>query len=436
MSTLQSKKRQEAEENMKHAAKYLTKTLFRRSFDYLSAAPYLEKAADAYRAASDWDLAKKTFYQAADAQQHNKSSFRAAQNCENVAKVVAQQLRENRSGGADKIVLVLEAKRAYEAASGHYGDMGELGKAADALVKAATMCEENGMMDEPKDLYLRACSLMETQDKPHFAVDVLRKTLNFMVKNQLLRDARALVTRQIVIFKQIDQQVNVFKCNVSEIVLLLAMNDIAAADKAYMQQLQEDAFLNSDECALAEDLVRAYKTGNEELLQTTIKKQGFSFLDNQIGRLARKLTLYGGGGAPAAPAPVRSAPRPAPPVAAPAPARAPVAVPEAPKSVVQAPVTPPPAPAPVSVAAPAAVPVKPEEELFDDGFVAGRFSTMNVTTELDKQAADFDFDSLEFSVDAAPPSQPKAPIPTSAVPPARSTSAPPPVLDEDMFDLT
>lgn len=430
MSALQSKKRQEAEENMKHAAKYLTKTLFRRSFDYLSAAPYLEKAADAYRATSDWDLAKKTFYQAADAQQHNKSSFRAAQNCENVAKVVTQQLRENRSGGADKLALVREAKRAYEAASDHYGDMGELGKAADALVKAATMCEENGMVDEPKDLYLRACSLMETQDKPHFAVDVFRKTLNFMVKNQLLRDARALVTRQIAIFKQIDQQVNVFKCYVSEIVLLLAMNDIAAADKAYMQQLQEDAFLNSDECALAEDLVRAYKTGNEELLQTTIKKQGFSFLDNQIGRLARKLTLYGGGGAPA-PAPVRSTPRPAPPAPAPAPVRTPVVVNEAPKPAAQASVAPPaPLPTPVVVA----VPEPPAEELFDEGFVAGRFSTMNVTVELDKQAADFDFDSLEFSVDAPPPSQPGAPAPTSTAPPARSTPAP--VLDEDMFDLT
>ncbi|GAB9476241.1 Gamma-soluble nsf attachment protein [Globisporangium polare] len=470
-SALQAKKRKEAEENLKQAEKSLAKTMLRWAPDYLAAAPYLEKAADAYRAAGDLDAAKRVFTQAAGVQVKNKSSFRAAQNYENVAKVVVQQIRDSRAGGNDRLALLAEVKAAYDAASGHYGDMGELGKAADALMKSAACCEENGMTDmkQLRELYTRACSLMEAQDKPHFAVDPFRKTLAFMVKNAMYKEALELMGRLIAIFKQIDQHANVYKCYLSEIILILTMGDVALADKAYMRQLQEDAYLSADECALAEDLVRAYKMGNEELLQTTIRKQGFSFLDNQISRISRKLTIYGGASAIPAPAsassrtasggrmpsqqqqrppPARAAPSnpfsaPEPP--APAPKRTPV--------VVQ-----PPAPAPV---APVTAPVAPVHEYdtktteeYDFDSTAAR-ATVAFGGDV-RGASAFDFESLAFamsnddSLEFAMPSEAEfdshhstattessyASETSAPQPAAARQQAPPPIMDDDMFDLT
>uniref|UniRef100_K3WP17 Gamma-soluble NSF attachment protein n=1 Tax=Globisporangium ultimum (strain ATCC 200006 / CBS 805.95 / DAOM BR144) TaxID=431595 RepID=K3WP17_GLOUD len=473
MSVLQTKKRKEAEENLRQADKCLAKTVFRWAPDYLAAAPLLEKAADAFRAAGDFDAAKRVFAQVADVQLKNKSSYRAAQAQENVAKVVVQQMRESRVTGADKHKYLLEVKAAFEAASSHYVDMGELGKAADALMKAATTCEESGMADMSvlKELMLNACSMMESQDKPHFAIDTFRKALSFLVKNALYADSLALLTRQIKLFKQIDQAANVHKCYLSEVVLLLTMGDVAAADKKYMAQLQEDAFLSSDECALAEDLVRAYKLGNEDLLQTTIRKQGFSFLDNQVARLVRKLTIYGGGAASAprvaptqsaaAAAPVqRQPPQPRPAAPAtnhPTPSKNPFA--PAPEPIRAAPVAPPAPvdpPAPVAVAppvisvavpaaapepAPAAKPAAFEDdggiEDYDFNDTTARATVAFHTGEEEKLA--FDFDSLEFSM---PPESNmmhssattyESDLPATS---SNSTTRPPPVMDDDMFDLT
>lgn len=446
-SALQAKKRKEAEENLKQAEKSIAKTMLRWAPDYLAAAPYFEKAADAFRAAGDLDAAKRVFTQAAGVQVKNKSSFRAAQNYENVAKVVVQQMRDSRANGDTKLALLAEIKAAYDAASGHYGDMGELGKAADALMKSAACCEENGMTDvkQLRELYTRACTLMEAQDKPHFAVEPFRKTLGFLVKNAMYQDALALVERLIAIFKQIDQHANVYKCYLSEIIIILTIGDVALADKTYMRQLQEDAYLSSDECALAEDLVRAYKMGNEELLQTTIRKQGFSFLDNQISRVSRKLTIYGG----ATPAPTSASrtasgsrmqsqqqqqQRPQQPArAAPAP------------------------PAPAQKRAPAAPVVAPpapnheyETEATEDYNFNNLAARATVAIGADAHGTSaFDFESLEFAM----PSESEfdlhhstatessyAPEPPAAQPASRPLQqhqqAPPPAMDDDMFDLT
>lgn len=454
-SALQAKKRKEADENLKQAEKYLTKTMLRWNPDYLAAAPHLEKAADAYRAAGDLDTAKRVFTQAAGVQIKNKSSFRAAQNYEHVAKIAVQQIRDARASGADKLALLREVERAYDAASGHYGDMGELGKAADALLKAAAACEDNGASDISalSALYTRACSLMEAQDKPHFAVEPFRKTLSFLVKHERLSDARAVLGRLVTIFQQIDQPQNVYKLYLSELILLLANGgDVAAADQAYMRQLQDDAYLKSDECALADDLVRAYKLGNEELLQTTIRKQGMSFLDNQIARLARKLTLYGGSSASAPasrpvsqpqrqpqqpPAPVKAAPPtnpfapvaapPAPPVPTPVPVQ--VAAPVAAAAAVVAAA----AVAPPTGTAPSELDAMDDDYDFDDTMAR---ATIAVPGDM-RGPSSFDFDSLEFAM----PSEyeatetESASLASDAPAPVARTVAPAP-SDDDIFDLT
>ncbi|KAG7400446.1 hypothetical protein PHYBOEH_005821 [Phytophthora boehmeriae] len=311
MSSLQQSKCAEAAAQLKQADKALAKrSFFRGSPDYLSAAPLLDKAGELYRLGGDFEASKQAFARCADAQQHNQSPFRAAQAWENVAKTALQQLKAERSGAASAQQRTAEARKAYETASGCYVDMGELGKAADALVKGAQACETHGSnADDVLPLYYRACDLLEAQDKPHFAVESFRKTLSFLVKHARYNEAVKLLDRMVVLYEAMDQRHNVHKMNLSQVILMLASGDVPAADALYSRCLQDDSFLSSDDCALAEDLVRAFKMGNEELLQATVRKPGFMALDNQIGRICRKLSVYGAADVPAAPPQHR---RPAP----------------------------------------------------------------------------------------------------------------------------
>ncbi|ETO80927.1 hypothetical protein F444_04700 [Phytophthora nicotianae P1976] len=303
MSSLQQHKCAEAVAQLKQAEKALAKrSFFRGSPDYLTAAPLLDKAGELFRLGGDFESSKQAFARCAEAQEHNQSPFRAAQAWENVAKTALQQLKAERSGTHTAQQHTAEARKAYETASGLYVDMGEFGKAADALVKGAQACESYGSSaDDVLPLYWRACDLLEAQDKPHFAVETFRKTLSFLVKYGKYGEAMKLLDRLVTLYEAMDQRHNVHKMHLSQVILMLASGDVPAADALYSRCLQDDSFLSSDDCALAEDLVRAFKMGNEELLQATVRKPGFMALDNQIGRICRKLSVYGSGDAPPPP---------------------------------------------------------------------------------------------------------------------------------------
>ncbi|CEG43267.1 soluble nsf attachment protein gamma isoform [Plasmopara halstedii] len=297
MPSVQQHKCAEAAALLKQAEKALSKrSFFRGSSDYLTAAPLLEKAGELFRLGGDFEASKQAFTRCADAQKHNQSPFRAAQAWENVAKTALQQLKDERSGSHNSQLRATEARTAYETASSFYADMGEFGKAADALVKGAQACESHGSSaDDVLPLYWRACDLLEAQDKPHFAVETFRKTLSFLVKYGKYSDAIKLSDRLKALYEAMDQRHNIHKMHLSQVILMLALGDVPAADALYSRSLQDDSFLSSDDCALAEDLVRAFKMGNEELLQATVRKPGFLALDNQLGRICRKLSVFGSG---------------------------------------------------------------------------------------------------------------------------------------------
>ncbi|ETV93075.1 hypothetical protein H310_12874 [Aphanomyces invadans] len=223
-------KLREAEENLHKAEKHLKTSMFRWSADCMSAAPYLEKAAEGFRAGQDFARASTTYVRLAEVQHKNQATFRAAMHMETAAKLHLQYAPKQPE----------TAKEYYHTAASYYGETGELGKAAEMLLKGATALEEVGHTDI-KQMYLEACDLMEAQDKPHFAVDVFRKTAGFLLKKRKAYDeVVASYTKQIQLFQAIDQKENMYKAFASIVVLHLAKPDVVAADQAYMQHLQDD----------------------------------------------------------------------------------------------------------------------------------------------------------------------------------------------------
>jgi hypothetical protein len=195
-------KKKEAEVALAKADKLLSTSMFRWSPDYMAATPYLEKAAESFRAAQELPLAIQTFVRLAQVQHKNQAVFRAAMHMETAAKIQLQYAPKQQPQPAIQY---------YRSASAYYGEMGELGKAAEMLLKGASALEEKDMnmySKDVKEMYLEACHLMESQDKPHFAIDVFRKTLAFLVKHKDYRGALDNYERQIVLFRAMNQVIH------------------------------------------------------------------------------------------------------------------------------------------------------------------------------------------------------------------------------------
>lgn len=55
----------------------------------------------------------------------------------------------------------------------------------------------------------------------------------------------------------------------------------------------DPGFAGSEEAEIGEDLLKAYDTRDQELLEKTVRLQHVTFLDNEVAKLARLLTVPG-----------------------------------------------------------------------------------------------------------------------------------------------
>lgn len=182
-----------------------------------------------------------------------------------------------RSSG-EKLALVTEAVGAYEAASAIHFQDSSISKASEALVKAAAVCEANNKVEEPKQLYAHACAVVGTDGQAWYASLVFPKALKFLVKIRSYTETREIVKRQIEVFKNDGHDYNVAKSYVSDLVLVFGMHNVGTANQAFALQCKDSEFLGREEFALAEGLVHASRTKDEELLKATVRKKEFDLL--------------------------------------------------------------------------------------------------------------------------------------------------------------
>lgn len=83
------------------------------------------------------------------------------------------------------------------------------------------------------------------------------------------------------------------KSFITHTILQLYTCDVVAADASFMEHIQESSYLHSNECACAENLITAAKNNDEGALATAIKGIGRAFLDNNIVKICKRLTIEG-----------------------------------------------------------------------------------------------------------------------------------------------
>jgi len=270
---MKAKKEAEADAKMKEGDKYASSGFFKKA-DWNSAADAYESAGNSYKNAKSNEKAIQAFSKAAQAYMKDKLPNSAAKNYEAAASCT--------TGEAAVELLVSSANSLKE------GGLGE--RAGQVLAKAAKLLETDAPT-RANELYKEAVELYEIENKEHMASELFRNVTSFYIRAQMWNDLMELWTR-VMKQQQKDQLfVELYRVILSIIIVHLFRNDYVAADRAYAQYAGTEGFVVSDEAVLANTLLNAYQLNSPEDLKKAQSNILITFLDHEIAKLAKKLTI-------------------------------------------------------------------------------------------------------------------------------------------------
>lgn len=260
--------------------------MFRWKPDHLSAVGYFEAAAKAYRIAGATLDQIDALEEAAKCHEALGTLVSAANHYLSAAReTLAMRKGESKENAA-----------AYFQRAGELlHEANELREAADSMIKAAEKLEKVGAVEKAKDLYMLASSIFEESDKEAYAMDTLRKTLNYCLRNDSYDDALTILGRmERVGAPDVLNQPNIlFKCAAGRMLIHMAQGDPVAADRALTAGLNIDGFASTPECAAVEDMLIAFKKRDEEAFDEARNRPAFNYLEQGLTRLAKTMTLSG-----------------------------------------------------------------------------------------------------------------------------------------------
>ncbi|KAI8384375.1 uncharacterized protein BYT42DRAFT_493520 [Radiomyces spectabilis] len=260
---------------MQEGDKASSKGLFRKP-DWDVAAGCYERAATSFKIAKSYEQAVQAYGKASEALFKTDALHLAGKAMESAALILAQNLNQPQ-----------RAAEAYQKASDLFMTQGSIDRAAEQLEKAGRALE-NIDVNAAIEMYSSACGLYEQEDRGRFAIDIFKKAISLLVKSKKYAKAVDMLHRQSVILQKLSSRTHIYKANLSIIILLLAIGDDVEAGKQFNAMCNEESDIS--QC-----LLQAYEDLDQELLEKTVRRQQVTFLDNEIVKLARTLTVPGEG---------------------------------------------------------------------------------------------------------------------------------------------
>ncbi|CAM6090974.1 unnamed protein product [Calypogeia fissa] len=277
MAQQSEKKLKEAEKMVKKADKITTLSFTNWAADWAQATPLYEQAGLAYKLAKQTARAKHCYEKAATGQERLSSQWTAAKHLE-IAGQLAKELED-----------WAEVKDLYKRASELYMYCGKPQPAADALVKGARAIEDKDS-DAAVKMYIDSCSMLEEDGREQMAFDTYRAATNLFIKLQRYSDAASMLLRWGQSADKCKAIQSLCKAYIGAIIVYLYSGDLKGAQQCHNDCTQVDAFLNSEQNMLAENLLKAYREGDGEEIKYVVKSSKvIPHLDHMIVRLAKQL---------------------------------------------------------------------------------------------------------------------------------------------------
>jgi tetratricopeptide (TPR) repeat protein len=286
-----ARKLAEARDCSDKGTKSLQTSVFQWSPDYVLAAPYFERAGECYKIAGEFKLARLMFLQTAEA--HEKLGANAAAALTYLKAANISQMENNFSGAAEL----------FQQSAQQWMLQGDAKRAADAFDKAAAELESVSEA-AAAEAYARACSMIfpeETPESQHSnvsanAIEIFRNHVRFNLNHQRYKQTIPLLDRLALLYLAFDLQSGMCKMMLAVTLIQLQQGDLVGADNTFLQKhLNNSVYLKSNESAVAESFLNAFKNYDIEALDKARSPTSVMYVDPDFQDFARNLSFMGAG---------------------------------------------------------------------------------------------------------------------------------------------
>ncbi|KAG7455482.1 hypothetical protein MATL_G00257150 [Megalops atlanticus] len=272
----------EAHEHIAKAEKCLKTSLTKWKPDYDSAASEYAKAAVAFKNAKQFEQAKDAYLKEAEYHTENKALFHAAKALEQAGMMLKDMKKMN------------EAIQYIEKASMMYVENGTPDTAAMALDRAGKLIEPMNV-EKAVDLYQKAASVFENEDRLRQAAELLGKASRLLVRLRRLDEAATSIQKEKNMYKEIENYPTCFKKTIAQVLVHLHRSDFVAADKCVRESYSIPGFSGSEDCIALEQLLQGYDEQDEDQVYRVCNSPLLKYMDNDYAKLAVTLKVPGGG---------------------------------------------------------------------------------------------------------------------------------------------
>ncbi|KAJ8272894.1 hypothetical protein GJAV_G00094690 [Gymnothorax javanicus] len=272
----------EAHEHIAKAEKCLKTSFTKWKPDYDSAATEYSKAAVAFKNAKQYEQAKDAYLKEAENHTENKALFHAAKALEQAGMMMKDMKR------------MAEAVQYIEKASVMYVENGTPDTAALALDRAGKLIEPTNV-EKAVDLYQKAASVFENEDRLRQAAELLGKASRLLVRLRRLDEAAVSIQKEKNMYKEMENYPTCFKKTIAQVLVHLHRGDFVAADKCVRESYSIPGFSSSEDCVALEQLLQGYDEQDDDQVNRVCNSALLKYMDNDYAKLAVSLQVPGGG---------------------------------------------------------------------------------------------------------------------------------------------
>lgn len=267
------------------AKKHLETSLFQWSPDYLAAASFFERSAEAYKSVGDTANALSMYIEGAHANESCKAHAAAA--------VIFTKAAQTTKDSLQAMELYLQSAEAW-------GIHGDLEKSAEANKKAA-LTIENIDWQRSRGLFQNAINLIypegirkEDIARLHPSVlELSREFWNFLLRHELFLEALNFASRLILLYEAFESESSLHKTLCAISIMQLKLGDVVAAHELFLQDhLSRTSYRSSTECRLAENLIMAFVHLDIDALDSAKNSADMRYIDIEVARVAKTLSLF------------------------------------------------------------------------------------------------------------------------------------------------
>uniref|UniRef100_A0A8C1PXM0 Gamma-soluble NSF attachment protein n=1 Tax=Cyprinus carpio TaxID=7962 RepID=A0A8C1PXM0_CYPCA len=254
----------EAHEHIAKAEKCLKTSMSKWKPDYDGAASEMAKAAVAFKNAKQFEQAKDAYLKEAEYHTENKA-----------------YPSPPRNHNYKDMKKMPEAIQLIEKASIMYVENGTSGTAGIALDRAGKLIEPIDL-EKAVDLYQKAASVFENEDRLREAAELLGKASRLLVRLRRLDEAAVSLQKEKNMYKEIENYPTCFKKTIAQVLVHLHRGDFVAADKCVRESYSLPGFSGSEDCVSMETLLAAFDEQDEDKLSRVCNSPLLKYMDNDV----------------------------------------------------------------------------------------------------------------------------------------------------------